>query len=134
MDALLEGLGAFASEHIWTVKHWPFWSWAFIASLLGQWVSMKVFTRPNAYMKRKSQWFWWWGRESLPLHPVAAGFMLGWFWKNPEGENWAGIGDNMYFAMAGFASLFVWVLIRGVYKWKTGRDLVLPGQSEPPAK
>lgn len=119
------------------LPHWPFAMMTVIFAVIGQFTSKSLFTKERAYQKQKasrfyrfweSQSFWWWGRETLPLHPIMSGALLGLLWHNPEGTDpaWglaAGIG---YFAGSGATSLFVWSILRGYLK-KRGIDLDLPG-------
>lgn len=113
------------------LAHWPFVAVAVIFAVIGQVTSLRVFTKARAYAKGKAQWFWWWGRETLPLHPIAAGAGLGWFWRDPEGVTLSAPAAMTYFAFAGGLSMVVWVVARGVAKDR-GLDISLPGESKPP--
>jgi len=120
----------------YVLPHWPLVFTLLVFTVIGQFTSHKVFTRARAYQKRSKkflQWFWWWGRESLPLHPIASGALLGLLWHNPEGvsPSWPLAASVSYFAGAGVLSLFAWSLLRGYLK-KKGIDLSLPGDSTPP--
>jgi hypothetical protein len=118
------------------LPHWPFGMITIIFMVVGQFMSTRVFTKARAYKKRPgpwykfwdAQWFWWWGRESLPVHPILAGGLVGLLWQNPEQMDpaWPLIASVAYFAGAGVISLFAWVLLRSEAK-KRGIDLQLPG-------
>lgn len=124
----------FFSENI--LPHWPFAMITVIFMVVGQFTSTRFFTKARAYQKRtgpwylfwRNQWFWWWGRESLPIHPIFAGGVVGLLWQNPEQTDpaWPLIASVAYFAGAGVTSLFAWVILRSEAK-KRGIDLELPG-------
>lgn len=134
-------------EETWTfisgniLPHWPFLVALLVFTVVGKFTGDKVFTRARAYTTRKgpwykfwdAQWFWWWGRETLSLHPILTGAILGLIWQNPEmsDPSWPWIAGVGYFAGAGVASLFTWSVLRSLAK-KKGIDLKLPGSSEPP--
>lgn len=130
-------------EEIFTVivnqvlPHWPFLMIAMIFTVVGQFTSKSVFTRERAYRKAKDQWFWWWGRETLAIHPILSGCLVGLIWQNPEGVDpaWKLVASASYFAGAGVISLFAWAILKGILK-KKGIDLDLPGESiaPPPVK
>lgn len=115
-----------------TADHWPFWAIAVIFAVIGNVAAMRVFTRPRAYRKDRWQPFWWWMRETLPLHPILCGGAVGVFWRDPEGVVWSLPKAMAYFAVAGAVSLGLWVVIKGAAKAR-GVELTLPGDSEPPA-
>jgi hypothetical protein len=129
----MEAFDAFVASLL-TVERWPFWAIAVIFAIIGEFTSKSVFTRPRAYAKGRYQSFWWWGRESLPLHPVLTGAALGFFvWVDPEGAGWSRVASGAYFAFAGAISLVLWVIIKGIAKQR-GVDLELPGQTPIPPK
>ena len=120
----------------YVLPHWPFVMVMAIFSVIGQFMSKSVFTRERAYKKSTGPWykfwatqsFWWWGRETLPVHPILSGGLLGLIWYNPEGADpsWPLISSVVYFAGAGVVSLFMWSLLRGYLKQK-GIEVDLPG-------
>jgi hypothetical protein len=116
-----------------SLTHWPFLAMVSILTIVGQFAAMKVFTRSRAYAKGGMQWFWWWGRESLSLHPIAAGAFAGLVFTNPEGADpaWTVAASATYFASAGVLSLFAFAVIKGYLK-KRGIDASLPGYSGRP--
>jgi hypothetical protein len=123
------------------LPHWPFVMVTAIFAVIGQVMSKSVFTREQAYKKRSAPWykfwetqnFWWWGRETLPLHPIMSGALLGCIWQNPEGFDpaWGLPASAAYFAGAGVASLFAWAVAKAILK-KKGINLELPGISSNP--
>lgn len=122
-------------ESMLTLDRWPFWSAAVVFMVIGLFTSNKLFTRERAYRDWGSKWahlFWFWMRETLTLHPLAAGFGLGAVWRDPEGQGWPLIGSQMYFATAGAVGLVLWAILRGIAKQR-GVTLTLPGQSRPPS-
>jgi hypothetical protein len=117
-----------------SMDRWPFWSAVLVFTIVGQFTSVRLFTRERAYRQRKQlwhHWFWYWARETLTIHSVAAGLVLGLFWRDPEGHGWNAIGSQMYFAAAGVISLFFWTLLKALAK-RQGIELTLPGDSSRP--
>jgi hypothetical protein len=118
-----------------TLDRWPFWSAVIVFTAVGLFTKYRLFTRERAYRDWGAAWknnFWYWMRETLILHPVAAGFALGFLWIDPEGEGWPLIGSMMYFAAAGAVSLVAWIFIVAIAK-KRGIELKLPGNTIPPS-
>ncbi len=113
-----------------SIDRWPFFAVLAVFTIIGQFTSTRLFTRERAY-GREPHWLWYWGRETLPLHPIATGSLLGLFWQDPEGAGWGWQASVAYFASAGVCSLFAWMLIKGKLK-ERGIDLKLPGSSVPP--
>jgi len=112
------------------LPHWPLLLVGLVFMVIGQFTSRKLFTRDRAYAKHSKKvvhWFWWWGRETLSLHPIAAGALLGLLWHNPESADpaWPVMASVAYFAGTGVLSLFAWSLLRGYLK-KKGITLKLP--------
>jgi hypothetical protein len=105
-----------------------------IAMLVGQVMSKRIFTTEQAHKKRKGQWFWWWARKTLPLHPMATGFVIGIFWQDPEGVDWPWVASPMYFAAFGGGSIWAYEVIKGLLKKKGVNVGELPGGSVPPPK
>ncbi len=123
----------FLSAHVYSLAHWPFMAWAIIAAVIGQVMKASVWTRKRAYTKAKAQWVWWWGWKTLPLHPIASGFLLGLVWQNPETADpaWSWIASSFYFATAGALSVSLYQVVKGLAK-KRGVSLTLPGESKAP--
>jgi hypothetical protein len=113
------------------IKHWAFVASAAVFMLVGFVANKRIFTEAQAKVKRKSQWIWWWGRKTLPLHPVLAGIVLGFLWKLPEPGVDTLVERCGYFAFAGVASVFLYEVIKHIAK-KRGVELELPGESKPP--
>lgn len=112
--------------------HWAGLSWAVMAMIVGQVMKNAVFTKDQAHKKRKSQWFWWWMRKTLALHPVIAGCIVGLVWHDPvEGADWPWIGSVIYFGFFGAISTWLFEVIKGLAK-KRGIELNELGKSTPP--
>lgn len=131
----MEEILSLLSSHV--LPHWPFVAVTAVFSVVGQVMGKSVFTRERAYRKSKpssfykfweSQSFWWWGRETLSLHQIVSGLLLGLIWQNPEGASpaWPLVASCVYFAGAGVSSLFAFSFVRGYLKRK-GIDFELPG-------
>lgn len=113
------------------LPHWPFVAAVAIFMLVGSVSNKRVFTDKQAKVKRSTQWIWWWGRKTLPLHPVASGILLGFFWKLPEPGVDTIVERLAYFGLAGACSVFTYELLKGLAK-KKGIDLDLPGGTPVP--
>lgn len=130
MEALMEIVN-------YVKPHWPF---VFVMSalwLMGHFMETSVFTKARC----DKGWFWHWGRESMELHPLLAGALIGFVWQNPEHVDpaWTWQESVGYFAFAGVCSLgFWWFLTKVVLPWVAKKfgvnvgDLRLPGESDPP--
>lgn len=126
------------------LPHWPFVVVTVVLAIVGHVMGRSVFTKERAYKKQQasafyrfweSQNFWWWGRETLALHSICVGILVGLLWHNPENATpaWSHAADVGYFAGAGAISLFAWSIAKGLLK-RRGIDLELPGDvpSVPP--
>lgn len=117
------------------LPHWPFVAVVLIFTIIGQFTSKSVFTRERAYRKDKYQFLWWWGRESLSLHPILSALIVGFLWQNPEDADpaWKPIASYFYFGAAGVVSLCAWSVLKGILK-KKGIDIDIfpPPPSVPP--
>lgn len=115
------------------LPHWPGIAWMVIAAAIGQVMTKSVFTKTKAHTKSKYQWFWWWMRKTLPLHPVGAGFVLGLMWRNPEGANpaWGAVASAIYFGAFGGGSTWVYETAKGLLE-KKGIDIDGPDSVPPP--
>ncbi len=112
------------------LAHWPFLVMTLIFWVIGHFASRSVFTSSRAHRIGKMQWFWWWGRESLEIHPLLAGVLVAQLWPDPEGAGWGWAATAAYFAGAGAASLFFWVIMSNVLE-RYGIDsgaLRMPGE------
>lgn len=113
--------------------HWPLLVFAAAASLVSQVFKAAVWTQKRAEGKGKSRHFFWWGRKTLPLHPVIAGALFGLIPGLPVSP---GVPDTMgshalYYAGAGLLSTWVFNVIKGIAK-KRGIDLSIPTIEEEP--
>lgn len=127
----------------WFLEHYPFFLAAALFWLIGHFMETSVFTRARAHKNRGGGWkakltsgFWWWMRESMELHPILAGVVLGLIWRNPENMDPAPSWqfDVGYFIGAGIVSLAGWLVLTKLAQ-KAGINLSglrLPGESLPP--
>ncbi len=143
----------FLTSHVYSLAHWPFMAWAIIAAAIGQVMKTSVWTKARAYRryvdqapgagpyrkgapreKVKAQWLWWWGWKTLPLHPIASGFLIGLAWSNPETADpaWAIPAASFYFAVAGAVSVSLYQVVKGLAKKKGVTLGPLPGESTSP--
>lgn len=126
----MDGVGTFIDQNL--LPHWPFVCAMVVFMLVGQVVKTSVFP-VDGWKSRKPVWLFWWGRKTLPLHPIAAGMLLGLVWRNPE----TGV-DTLpecmgYFSMAGAFSVWAYEFLKQMAK-KEGVNIALPGvdDSNPP--
>jgi hypothetical protein len=125
-------MDSFMEAHVYSIVHWPFFAFAFVAMLFNQVMKSAIFTKARAITKGKGQWFFWWARKTLPLHPVLVGALVGFIWRNPEQADptWPWIAPVFYFALAGTLSVWIYQIIKGIAK-KKGIELEpLPGYEE----
>ena len=126
-------MNQFLSEHIYSLVHWPFLVMVGVFWVIGHFMEKSVFTKWRSE-HQKPGWLWWWGRESMELHPVLAGVVVGLIWSDPESAGWGWQASAGYFAGAGFLSLFFWKILHLVFKRFGGGSITLPGESNPPEK
>jgi len=109
----------------------PVVAWAMLAMILGQIVKTQIFTEARS-KSTESHWFWWWGRKTLALQPVAIGVLIGVFWPGQIEEGYQGgtLLGCVYFAVGGGASVWLFETAKGLAK-KRGVDIgSLPGLDE----
>lgn len=115
------------------IAHWPFVVVAVGLALIGAGFFDRVFTREAAYEfdakgnKIAKRRFWYAMRESLPLHPICAGFLLGCFMPSPEPGVTTRAMIVCYFTGAGVAGLVLWIYIRAKRK-----EISIPGDGSIP--
>jgi hypothetical protein len=121
------------ARQLLSMDHWPWIAVAAILVVINQVLSVRIFTREQAYKVRITQPFWYWGRELLPIYPIMFGMTIGWWWPDPEGKGWVAQASVMYFGSAGALSLIAWSFLKALAK-KRGIDLKLPGRNTEPPK
>ena len=107
------------------LAHWPFFIVAAVLAPCGL-VADRVFTRERAYRTPVKD-FWFWMRETLPIHPVIVGLLIGCAMPDPEGGHWRRGLIILYFGGAGVGGLAGWIYLRAKQK-----SIPLPGASTPP--
>ena len=112
----------------------PFVAWIILAAIVGQVVKTQIMTRKRAHTKGKFQWFWWWGRKTLPLHPVVIGIVIGLAWPGTIEAGYEGgtIQAALYFGLAGGLSVWAFEVLKGLAKKKGIVLGDLPGESKKP--
>jgi len=143
------------------LPHWPFAVVLCVLWVIGHFMERSVFTKerllehhpigygkprdkkaarkwkdPRSFGEKFHHWFFYWMRESMELHPILAGAVIGLIWQNPENAEpaWHWAASVGYFAGAGFLSLFGWLILSKVLG-RVGIDtstIKLPGESVPP--
>lgn len=137
MDQVIAALEALVAGAL-SPERWPFLTVCFTLAVIGHIVSTRLFTREQAYafrgtarLDRATHMFFWWGRETMPAHPILAGLLLALIWRDPEGQGWSWPASAAYWTFCGALSLFVWICIKAALKHK-GVVLELPGDSVRP--
>jgi len=119
------------------LAHWPFVAASLIFAMFGQVVKGTLFTRDNILKYKGNGPAWlgellWWGRKTMPVHPVVAGILLGFVPGMPVGPGVdAGAATVLYFGAAGMASTWAFALLRQLAK-RQGIELDIPRQTDPP--
>ena len=132
------------------VSHWPFISIAAVLWIVGHFFERSVFTRERVLtyhpkkvlnrtrLEKLHHWFFYWGRESMEIHPLIVGAVIGLAWPNPEEATppWPTIASVAYFAGAGFTSLFGWLVLTRLLGrvGMSSNGIRFPGESEPPPR
>jgi hypothetical protein len=98
--------------------HWPFIVFALVASMVAQVFKSAVWTAKRADSKGVKGWFFWWGRKTLPLHPVFAGALFGLIPGLPvsPGVPETMAAHAMYYGAAGLASTWAFDVLKGIAK------------------
>lgn len=110
--------------------HLAFFATTLLFMVMGQVSKTSIFPK-NGWLTRKPIWFFWWGRKTLPLHPILGGFLLGLMWHHPEPGINTIPAAMTYFAVAGALSVWAYEFLKGLAK-KQGIDLSLPGEEDDP--
>lgn len=106
------------------LPHWPILVAALIFAALGQLAKGAVFT-PEAIKAASRRGkltplghLLWWGRKTLPLHPVLAGLALGMVPGMPlsPGVPATAAAACLYYAGAGILSTYGFSLLKGLLK------------------
>ncbi len=122
------------------IAHWPFAVVSLILAMMGQMMKATFFTKANIVKYKASAGklgritgeVLWWGRKTLPMHPVFAGIALGCLPGMPVGPGIdPGAATVLYFAGAGMASTWAFAVLKMLAK-KQGVELDMPRVSDPP--
>jgi hypothetical protein len=92
------------------IDHWPFVAAMAILAVAGQVIKLNILTKERAAKGR----LWWWLRATLPLHPIAAGAVLGLIPGIPTCAALAEASSAaraLYFAAAGMASAYFYAAV-----------------------
>lgn len=110
--------------------HWAFATFALISALVVQVFKASVWTKVRAESIDPRASAYWWGRKTLPLHPVIAGALAGLIPGMPYGP---GVPDTiaahvLYYAAAGLVSTWAFNVLKSLAR-RRGIELSVP---EPP--
>lgn len=119
------------------VPHWGFLVVSACMAIMGQVSKGTIWTKENITKYKVSKpWLGeilWWGRKTMPLHPVLAGMILGLLPGMPLPETvQPGTQAVLYYIGAGVSSTWIFSVVKQMAK-KKGIDLELPGQSVVPS-
>lgn len=111
----------------WILPNWPFFAVSAVLGFIGT-VMKKIITAAHASKSKLA----WWFRATLPLHPVAAGIVIGAFDVLPTSLGATGrAGGALYFGVAGAASAWVYTAAQHfLEKRVTARAAALQAPSE----
>jgi len=109
------------------LSHWPFLAAMLFFAVLTQVLKGTVFTQENVVKYKTKKHVLgeliWWGRKSLPLHPVIFGMGLGFIPGVPVSAGVETIAAKVfYFAFAGLVSTWAFAVVKSLAK-KRGIDL-----------
>lgn len=110
------------------LPHWPFFTAMVIFTITGQVAKEAVFPK-RGWLTRKPVWLFYWGRKTLPLHPILLGAGLGLVWRNPDPLTTNLPASMAYFAFAGALSVWCFEVVKALLK-KEGIDLEIPGVTD----
>lgn len=116
------------------VEHAAFFAIAALLTYVCRFMATRVFTKERAYattFRANVRALFWYGRETLPLHPILAGAVLGVFWRQPETRYLPMLQSVTYFAAAGLAGMIIWLVLKAVAK-KRGLVIEDPWSSSLP--
>lgn len=116
------------------VPHWGFLVVSAVFAIVGQVTKGTIWTRDNV-IKHQGSWkhhVLWWGRKTMPLHPVIGGLALGLLPGMPLPEAIDTTTQSvLYYVGAGVSSTWIFSVVKQMAK-KKGIDLTMPGQSVVP--
>ena len=105
------------------LTHWPFVVTALALGSVGQVVKQTLWTKANAAKHAVC----WWGRKTMPAHPVVVGLLLGAIPNMPVSPGIeGGAATVLYYAGAGVFSTWGFAILKGAMA-KRGYDLKAPG-------
>lgn len=107
------------------LDHWPFIAFALMAATVTQVFKGTVWTAAHAKGRGAIAGFYWWGRKTLPLHPVLVGAVFGLIPGLPlsTGMTHTLATAALYYGAAGLASTWAFSIVKSMAK---RRDVVLP--------
>lgn len=111
----MTGFDDFLIEHVYSLRHWPFFAAAVVFMSIGEVLKRSVWTKERARARGSLRWLWYTGRVTLPIHPVCAGFFVGLIWDEPE-RYVSGPAACFYFAAAGALSVWLYQIIKSVLR------------------
>jgi len=120
------------------VPHWGFLVVSAVFALAGQVSKGTLWTKDNIvkYKTNGPKWLgelMWWGRKTMPMHPVVGGLICGLIPGMPAPDDFSVTETVMYYVGAGVSSTWIFSVIKQLAK-KKGIELDLPGVSQvPPA-
>lgn len=109
------------------LPHWPFVAVMLMLMSLMQVIKTGIFTVDA--LKRKPEWFWYWGRITLPIQPIVMGLLIALFWQQPEPIINTLPERLGYFGLSGSCSVWLYQVLKGLAKRK-GIDFDLPGDNQ----
>lgn len=113
----MESIGEVINQYI--LPHWPLLTVTLALAIFGQVLKGSVF---SVDMCKRSR-FCWWGRKTLPAHPVLIGLLIGFIPGMPVSPGVEGRASRvLYFMAAGVLSTWAFMLLKQFAK-KRGIEL-----------
>ena len=108
--------------------HWSFITVSLLLALIGQLTKGLIFTKDRiakyyvaSFSEHRVHWLinksLWWGRKTLPIHPAAAGFCLGFIPGMPVPSMiGTSIAACLYYCLAGILSAWMFDIVKSALK------------------
>ncbi len=109
----------------YVIPHWPLFVVSGALALLGQVLKGSLFSKVMA----EKHVVMWWGRKTLPVHPVFIGMTIGFVPGVPVGPGITTTAAQViYFMGAGLLSTWLFSFLKQIAK-KRGFDFKRPGEN-----
>jgi hypothetical protein len=95
----------------YVIPHWPLWTIALSLAIVGQVLKGSLFSRKFA----EKYVIFWWGRKTMPMHPILVGMLVGFVPGIPVGPGIeSGSSRVLYFMAAGLLSTWGFDFLKSI--------------------